>query len=238
MSLAAGVASKGATAAATSQATGAVTTQATGSLIFAGELFQASSTFSTLVDSKSNTFTQLGTEQTFATGNGKARLYYKENAAGGAGHTATFTNVGSAAITDFFGEFTGALTASALDGTVQQVNDSATPFTLSITPSTGNRLLVALFGGDSGSNPATNAESSGFTVITNANETNGASFWTGCLAFKIVVGDGVTAFTASFTETGGSSCAIILAAFKEAASTTPVLQPWQQRGAMGVMISM
>lgn len=218
MSLAAGVASKGATAAGTSQATGSVTTQATGSLLIAGELFQSTATFSSIADSKSNAYTQLGTEQNFATGNGRARLYYKENAAGGASHTATFTNVGSAAITDFFGEFTGALTAGALDGTVQQVNDSASPFTLAITPSAGNRLLVALFGGDSGSNPATHAESSGFTIISNADETNGASFWTGCLAYRIVVGDGTTVFTASFTETGGSSCSIILAAFKEAPS--------------------
>lgn len=221
MALAIGVSSKGTTSSGTSQATGSVTTQASGSLLITGELFQSTAIFSTVADSKSNTYTQLGSEQSFATATGKARLYYKENAVGGASHTATFTNTGAAnPITDFFAEFTGALTVGALDGTVQQVNDSSSPFTLAITPSAGNRVLVALFGGDSASNPATNAESSGFTVIANANETNGASFWTGCLAYKIVVGDGSTAFTASFTETGGSSCAIILASFKEAPSNS------------------
>lgn len=214
MALAPGVATKGTSTGATSLVTGSVTTQVAGSLMITAELFQATSTFSSVVDSKSNAYTQLGTEQAFAAGNGKARLYYKENAVGGASHTSTFTNVGSAAMTDFLAEFTGVLTSGSLDGAVQQVNDAATPFTLAITPSAGPRLLVALFGGDSGSNPATHAESSGFTIIANANETNGVSFWVGCLAYKIVTGDGATAFTASFTETGGTSCGIILAAFK------------------------
>lgn len=223
MPLAIGQATKGANASTTSQVTGNVNTQATGSLIVAAEIFNVTQTFSTVADNKSNSYTILGAQQGLAAGNGLARFYYKENAAGGTSHNLTFTNTGTAsAITDFMAEATGVLTASALDGAVQQVNDAATPFTLSITPSAGNRIIFAFLAGDSGSNPATHAEANGFTIISTADETNGASFWTGCLAYKILLCDGVTAVNVSFTETGGTSVAVFLAAFKEAPSTSSV----------------
>lgn len=219
MPIALAASSKGTNASSLSQATLAVATQTSGSLIIACEVFTAGmATFSTLIDSNSNVYALIGSQQAFAPGgsSGGARMHYKENAVGSAAHTATFTNTGTAtAITVLLAEFTGVMTSGSLD-TNGQANDTASPFTANITPSTGNRVLVALFGGNSGSNPATHAESSGFTVIANANETNGSSFWTCCLAYRLATGNGVTVFTPSFTETGGTDTAVIVASFIEA----------------------
>lgn len=233
MALGVGASQQGTTASSLSQATTAVTTAAAGSLIVAGEIYSRNtSTFSTLADSKSNTYALIGSQQNFETVNGAARLHYKENAIGGASHTATFTQTGTAGpIAAFMAEFTGVATLGALD-TNAQTNDVASPFTASVTPSAGRRILVALFAGNSGSNPATHAESSGFTILTNCNSTNGATTWTGCIAYRIVTADGSAAFTASFTETGGTDTAVILAAFKEAATAAsiPKLSPGRSPG--------
>jgi hypothetical protein len=116
-------------------------------------------------------------------------------------------------------EITGGALSSVV-ATSNQAQDTSSPFgnAVSITPAAGSYLLVAFFGGNSGSNPATHAESQGFTILANTNETNGASLWTICIAHKSVTADGVTAYTAQFTESGASQGGIILAAFKELAA--------------------
>lgn len=216
MAIAIGVSSKGRTGGATSIATTGVTTQASGSVIVGGMIFQG--TFSSYVDNKSNTpYVQISVERTFdTTFSGKARMYYFANAAGGATHTTTAAITVANAITNLMAEITGADTASPLDTGATSAIDTASPYTASITPTVGNRLLVAFLAGDSGSNPATHAESSGFTILTSAEETNGATFWEGCLAYKIVAADGSTAYTVSFTDSGAAETGVFLAAFKEA----------------------
>lgn len=218
MAIAIGVSSKGRTASAASQATTGVATQASGSVIVGGMIFQQ--TFSSLADNKSNSpYVQISVERVFdTTFSGKARMYYFANAAGGSGHTTTTTVNTSTAITNLMAEITGADTVSPLD-TSDSVIDTATPFTLSITPSAGNRLIVAFLAGDSGSNPATHAESNGFTILSSAEETDGTNFWEGCLAYKVVACDGSTPVSVSFTDSGAAETAVFLAAFKEAAAT-------------------
>ena len=218
MAIAIGVGSKGATGGATSIATAGVATQATGSIIVGAMVFQG--TFSSYTDNKSNTpYVQVSTEQTVDTTNSaKLRAYHFPNAAGGSGHTTTAATTTSQPITNVMAEITG----GALSSVVASSNggtDTSSPYgnAVSITPAAGNYLLVAFFGGNSGSNPATHAESQGFTILAAANETNGASFWTACIAYKAVTADGSTAYTAQFTETGASQGGIILAAFKELA---------------------
>lgn len=218
MAIAVGQSSKGGTAGATSIATAGVATTASGSIITGCMHFQG--TFSNFVDNKSNTpYVQVGSEITVDTANAsKLRAYHFPNAAGGAGHTVTASTTTSQPITVAMIEITGGATASVVASS-NQAQDTASPYgnLVSITPAAGNYLLVAYFGGNSGSNPATHAESQGFTIVSNTNETNGATLWTLCIATKSVTADGVTAYTAQFTETGSSQGGVILAAFKELA---------------------
>ena len=218
MAIAVGQSQKGGTGGATSAATTAVNTAASGSIITGCMHFQG--TFSNFVDNKSNTpYVQVGSEITVDTTNAsKLRAYHFPNAAGGTGHTVTASTTTSQAITVAMIEITGGATSSVVASS-NQAQDTASPYgnAVSITPAAGNYLLVAYFGGNSGSNPATHAESQGFSIVANTNETNGASLWTICIATKSVTADGVTAYTAQFTETGSSQGGVILAAFKELA---------------------
>lgn len=222
MAIAIGQSSKGRTGSASSQATTGVATSASGSVIVSGSIYQLA--FTSVADNKSNTpYVQISVERAFdSTFNGKARMYYFANAAGGAGHTVTTTTTAGDAITALMAEITGADTSSPLTASGSAI-DVATPYTLSITPPAGNHCVVAFLAGDSGSNPATHAESNGFTILTSAEETNGASFWEGCLAYKIVACDGVTAVSVSFTDSGAAETAVFLAAFKEAAGASDTL---------------
>ena len=219
MAIGVGQSQKGGTSGATSASTTAVNTSAAGSIITGAFVFQGTAAATAFDDNKSNSYTQINSEQTVDTTNSaKIRAYYKENASGGSGHTTTSHTTTSQPQTIAMIEITGAATASAL-ATSNGGTDTSSPFgnAVSITPAAGNYLLVAYFGGNSGSNPATHAESQGFSIVANTNETNGASFWTICIATKSVTADGVTAYTAQFTETGGSQAGVILAAFKELA---------------------
>lgn len=219
MAIAVGQSQKGGTSGATSASTTAVNTSASGSIITGAFVFQGTAAATAFDDNKSNSYTQINSEQTVDTTNSaKIRAYYKENASGGSGHTTTSHTTTSQPQTIAMIEITGAATASAL-ATSNGGTDTSSPYgnAVSITPAAGNYLLVAYFGGNSGSNPATHAESQGFSIVANTNETNGAALWTICIATKSVTADGSTAYTAQFTESGASQGGIILAAFKELA---------------------
>lgn len=229
MAIAVGQTTKGRSGSAATIATTGVATAASGSTFVIGVAWSGAPTFTSLVDSKSNTYTQLGALELDPDGGGsKSRYYYCQNGTGGAAHTATLTISGANSLEILFLEITGAATASFDLGNGNQ--DTATPYTSpSILTTQAAEMLVALWFGNSGSNPATHAESTGFTVQAGAEETNGASFWTGCLATRIVAS--TASYNASFTETGSSRGVVYIAGFKEAAGGAVVVK---QLSALGV----
>lgn len=198
--------------------TTSVNTSATGSTFVLLMQFEGSSTFSSISDNKGNTYTQIGTELTANVG-AKSRLYYCQNGAGGSGHTFTATTATNVAITLHAIEITGGKTTGILNPTPPAANDDlSSPLTSSsITTLQADALLVAgLAATSSGSNPATHAESNGFTIQAGAEETDATQYWTGCLATKVVASTGT--YSASFTETGATTGAVWIAAFEAAAS--------------------
>lgn len=214
MAIAVGVTSKGRTASSSSIATTGVATQASGSTFVIGVVWNNVG-FTSVTDNKTNTYTQLGgLDLQPGAAASHARLYYCQNGNGGAGHTGTLTLAGADNCAIFFLEITGALAASFDLGNGNL--DTASPFTSpSITTTQARELLIAYLAGDSGSNPATHAESTGFTVQSAAEETNGSSFWTGCLASRLVTS--TASYNASFTESGATRGAVFVIGFKEAA---------------------
>ena len=212
MAIAVGQSAKGTSGSSASLATSAVTTAATGSTFVVFTTWDSGSTFSSISDSKSNSYTQIGTEVAFGTL--RTRLYYKENGVGGASHTATVAISAATFISVFFVEVTGGATSGILDQSGAR-NDAASPFTLAagLTTTQANELLLAVCAGNSGSNPATYAESGLGSSTLVIEETNGVSFETGTIykANKTATGT----FNPSFTQSGGTSAAVYLATFKE-----------------------
>ena len=208
--------------------TSAVTTQASGSIFIIGSVFQ--DTFVSATDSKGNTYTQVGTQVLVDTPNtGNGRVYYDENATGGASHTFSCAYSASGAHTVVAAEITGAALSGALDVS-SGVRVTSSPFTTSVTPTAGVRLLVAVFFGASSSNPAThNWSAQGFTLVTGADETDGSTTGAASIAYKLVTADGVTSYSASVTEVGNTAEAgLFLMAFKELLPPAFVVQPTNQ----------
>lgn len=220
-----GQTSKGAGNPVSSISTTGVVTQP-GSALVALLVWDSSSTFTSISDTinggaSGNTWVLIGSEQTYSTA--RTRAYYVTNANGGSNHVVTFTPSASCNCVILFVEITGIPASDAVDGTPSFVADASSPFTSgNVTTSTAGAMLVGGLVCNSGSNPATHAissatPSSGWTIQSGAEETNGASFYTGCLATQVVSSTGT--YNSGFTESGGSDSSVLLIAFKQ----TPII---------------
>lgn len=198
-----------------------VTTQSSGSLIVYF-LHWGTETYSNLTDSKSNTPTQIQTEANASSH--KSRLYYKENAAGGANHNATFTVGSAGSPTLYLYEGIGIKTSGSLD-TSGVRDDTSSPFTLAsaLSQAQADSLLFTATGGNSGSNPATHAESGLPSTTIHQELTNGTTQWTGAIGTSIV--SSTATRNPSWTETGSSSNHVWLVIFKGINGPTINTQP-------------
>lgn len=207
-----GVKASNASSSASSLATPSRTTTS-GSTLFAF-VWWSSAPFTSITDSKSNTWTQIGAEQTGSAH--KSRLYYAKNITGGAGHTVTL-NLGSAdGCSIIMIEITVADTVSPIDQSDQR-DDTTSPFTLAagLTTTQASEVLLSFLAGTSSSNPATHAESGLGSSTIQDEVLNGSTFWTGAVATKEVTSTGT--FNPSWTESGATTGHVYLVTVK----TTP-----------------
>ena len=217
MAINVGVNSKGTTGSGTSVTTTGVATQATGSVIVLCVVSADATAITIPADSKSNSYTAIaGATGLFAGPNKKIWFFYKENAAGGASHTATANASPADAITLLFQEITGALTASALDTAVTNfANDISSPFTVTGgTQGQAAELILSGFGGNDGTNTASTV---GGTFTKTAEEQNGGAFYDAAIAYLITAA--TTATTPSWTRTGANDTGVSIVGFKEASAT-------------------
>lgn len=129
-------------------------------LIVGGTSEHGSGAAGTYTDNKSNSPTGL-TVQDSGAGGIRLRLWYKESAAVGAGHTGTDTGGDSASVC--LAAFSGVLGASAFDVENGVLNGSfASLQTGSITPSVNGCVLVSIIGFDV--DPGTISIDSGFST--------------------------------------------------------------------------
>lgn len=220
MSLSVGIAVKGGNTSSNTATTGSGTSQASGSGFLVGLSWDRARTFSGISDAYSNSWTQIGSEINFASGGYKSRLYYCASGSGGASHTFGFSISGAANTTLNLVavEIKTTNGAGVTFDKTNQANDTSSPYASGATPTTTQavEMLVAFLSGSSASNPATHAESTGFTIQTGANETNGSNFWPTCLATRAVSSTG--AYNCSFTESGASGANVFIATFYETSS--------------------
>jgi hypothetical protein len=165
----------------------------------------------TISDNKGNTYTQIATTRTSASG-AQIRRFYCANIAGGAGHTVTATWGSNSDATVHVLELAGVATASLDSAASAQADDNNPPWTVtSGTLAQADSIAVAMTGT---AFAGTWSESSGFTVQTQEGDNN--LYWTGCAASRVVAA--TTALTPSFTISGGGSdCAVAIDIFKASA---------------------
>jgi hypothetical protein len=211
MAVALGVHSSNAATSNTSLTTPSRTSQASGSTFFGCTFTLNGSGANTFTDSKSNVYTLVtGSPVAGNAGSTDMRCWYKQNGVGGTLHTATGASNQAFGPTVFWVEATGCEVSGGPHAS-SMVQDSTSPYTASVTCTVDCILFAVLLG--SSESTATHAESSGFTIIEDV--TNGVSFWTGCLAYKIVTPG---TYTVSFTESSsgasnGPPFAVALVAF-------------------------
>ena len=217
MAISIGVSAKGRTVSGAGITSSSVTSAASGSAFVLAVIYDASVTFTSVGDSKSNVYTQIGTTQSYGT-SGRARLYYKENGVGGASHTFSLVTSGSGACTIFGIEILGGALSGILDQSSNRA-DTASPFTLAagLTTTQANEALLTFLAGDSGSNPSTHAETGLGSSTVQIQETDGTQFYTGAVATALKTATGT--FNPSWTETGAVNGAVFLATFKEATAS-------------------
>ena len=196
----------------TSVTTTGITTGATGSVFVRTTQWSNGVTFTSVTDSKSNSYTIIGAE-IITGGTDKSRAHFVTNATGGASHTFTATVASSDSILIMIDEITGAATASTVDGTPTSLLDTASPYTgTAVTTTNANDLIWSAICGNSGSATATHAESTGFTI--RSNNVDGSTQWPGATGTRVVAA--TSSYNCSWTETSSTNGAVYIAAFKDA----------------------
>lgn len=172
-------------------------------------------TFTSLADNAGNTYTIVGSDIPIDSGGtNHARMYRCDNCIGNASLVTTLTLSTSTSLFVSLIATPGAAVASFDQSNA--ATDAATPFASgAVTTTQPREMLIRFVVGNSGSNPATHAESSG-TIVTAAQENDGTSFWTFSAATQLVTATGT--YNSSWTESGGTSAAVFIVSLKEAPS--------------------
>lgn len=166
---------------------------------------------STISDSKSNTYTALGTEQLDGVG-GRSRVYRCINGTGGTSHTATATFSGTAFPTLHLIECTGVDTTSPIDVVAQtQTSGGSSGSSSTIntgTLSTANQVVVGL----AALNNRSNGTYASSTLTMISQEDDIVSYWTSGVAKTVVTATTSVActFTAGNSNGQGGLWAVTL----------------------------
>lgn len=224
MTIAVGAFSAGAFSTTGTVTTAAITTAASGSS-FVGFVADDGTTGNIPTDSKTNTYTRIGTR---FTGVANLGVYLCTNGTGGAGHTLNATSTGgSTDLEAYLLEITGGALASLVDafpGT-QWNDDLASPFTSNaVTTTNAIDLILAFTATVTTSGTETLTWGNSFTQVV---ADGSSAHFSGGIA-QLITGSTGT-FNSTFTSAGGGTAEAIstVIAFKNASSTAP-FQPFTQ----------
>ena len=199
----------------TTVTTSGVTTT-TGSTFVAWTTADDGVTINAPSDSKSNSY---GTAKvTVSTGGGSSKqtVYVKENGAGGASHTLTFTYGSATYPTCFFIECAGAATASYDSGSLTSgASGAGSPFNRnSGGQAQAANAILTFIATDAGG--ALTYANSGYTV---SQESDGNNYWTGAIGRQIV--NQTSAVTSSWTVSASNGGTVTFAIKEASGSGSP-----------------
>lgn len=214
MAIALGVSDSAGAPGADSTTTAGVNTAASGSAIVIAAHWQGGSTPPTISDNKSNSYTAIGSvRQVDSNGSflSHCQFWYCENAAGGTGHTVTAAKTGGYSSV-YMVEITGGRLSGILDQNTGAALDTASPVTSgSVITTQAAELLLGFVGTyHAGTGPAFTPGNS-FTTLEEI--TDAASYWTGCLSYRLV--DSTGSYETSTGVTNLTSGAALIATFEE-----------------------
>jgi hypothetical protein len=210
----------------TGQTNGGVTTVTSSSLsVNADSIILVScawdgATFNTISTTKgSTTLTLLDSQFTFDAGlSGRGRVYLANTTTSGSG-TFTFTTSSTTSLTITAIEITGLTASNEIDTSVIGTVDTSAPFTgATITPSAGQRLLVALFFSDQQGPMGVNSP---WTKLTSGSIDGDADSWGIDAAYYLVTADGSTSYTPTFTDDGGAASTGLIVLLSMSSPTPP-----------------
>jgi len=94
-----------------------------------------------------------------------------------------------------------------------------------VTTTQADEFLWGFISGDSLNNPTTHTAGNSFTLLDEV--TNGASFWPGATAYRIVAATGT--YNSDFTQSGSSNTRVWIATFKAAGGGGGAVDVWRVR---------
>jgi hypothetical protein len=205
--------------------TGSLTTAATGST-FLIVFRDYSPATTTVTDTKSNSYTQIGSTVTI--GSTALSAWLCVNCTGGSGHKPTVTKSSGDLGVVSFSEITGTATASATDGTAGAGLDTSSPFDATVTTTNANDLIVGIGSGDGFTTTITYTPGAGFTLITAPSNSSG----TNALSLGVMTRNpGATGtYGPNFTVSSGPNAGVITFALKELAGGGTVVNPLTNKG--------
>ena len=188
-----------------------VTTQTTGStfVVWLASGSYCPSTLRSLTDSLGNTYVQVGSTQYSGAFGTYLNAYICINGTGGASHSVTVDV--AARISDaecYFLEIKGG-GAFTFDGSVQQGNVTNQPYSLPITTSAGNDIILS-FARDGDASPYAVGSGSGFTALSNLS--------TDLSAIAQKISSTAAIHNANWTSTTGNNAVLMTFALKQAAA--------------------
>lgn len=165
----------------------ALTTAASGSTFVVALVFYNDQTSVSIADSKSNTYTHIGSLTASGSGAGSVDLWYCQNGTGGSSHTWTPTFDGFNPCLVLVVEVLGAATSGVLDQTTAWLYDASSPFTSNTTGTTSQAAEMALAFTFTGATTGdTLTWGNGFTQIGALSD----GFCSGASAYKILSSTG------------------------------------------------
>lgn len=165
-------------------------------------------------DNKSNSYTAINTQTNPSPQPVTVAIFYKENGAGGSGHTFTATNASGTNFLIIAVEVTGGA-ASILDTHPAANNDAASPYTSTSTGTLSQAVELALAFQTDDRGGTTNAATwgGGFTLLLDAPDSANV---TGSVATQITAA--TTALTSSLTISTSSIAETWVVTFKDGGS--------------------
>lgn len=212
MALSIGVVVTGQTAGGATKVTSSSGSTKTGSTIILGCAWDGAN-FGSASDSYSNGYFEVGEEFTFDTAlSAKAKVLavegVTEGQTAGQNHNFSFTTTSASSLTIAAIEIREPSVPYLLSYSEGSI-DTASPFSNSITPSAGLRVLVAFYFG----NGALSAPTVSGSWTMGASIAGNTYSWGIAVAYQIVTANGTDSYTANFSDSGATSGQVFIAEY-------------------------